>query len=73
MTADWSLYNKAKVFHLHSNNIYNIDKQLLDADVDHVIALHVDNPKVAWDTDKLWIILRQSISQHQSFSVSTIK
>ena len=44
----------------------------LDADVDHLIKLHLDYPQATLDTDtdtdtdtdKLWIILRQSVAQH---------
>ena len=47
----------------------------IDADVDHPIKLHVDYPQAALDidTDKLWIILRQSVTQNGSFNVSEIK
>jgi len=45
----------------------------IDADVDHLIKLHVDYPQAALDTDKLWVILRQSVTQHGSFIVSEIQ
>ena len=47
----------------------------IDSDVDHLIKLHVDYPQAALDidTDKLWIILRQSVTQNGSFNVSEIK
>ena len=38
----------------------------IDVDVDHLIKLHVDYPQAALDTDKLWVILRQSATQHGS-------
>ena len=47
----------------------------IDSDVCHLIKLHVDYPQAALDidTDKLWIILRQSVTQNGSFNVSEIK
>jgi len=46
----------------------------IDANVDHLIKLHVDYLQAALDidTEKLLIILRQSLTQHGSFNVPEI-
>ena len=79
--TDWPLYNKAKEDHHSAFLQYQQHRQSLssfllthiDADVDHLIKLHLDYPQAALDTEKLWIILRQSLTQHGSFNVSEIK
>ena len=39
------------------------------------MKLHPDYAEAAenWDTNKLWIILRQSVNQHGTFNASEIK
>ena len=47
----------------------------IDANVDHLIKLHVDYPQAALDidTNKLWIILRHSVTQQGFLDVSETK
>ena len=47
----------------------------IDSDVDHHNKIHSDNAEAAenLDTNKLWIILRQSVNQHGTFNTSEIK
>jgi hypothetical protein len=81
--TDWPLYNKAKEEYYVTQQKYQHDKQALwsyllthiDSDVDHLIKLHPDYAEAAenWDTNKLWIILRQSVNQHGTFNASEIK
>ena len=81
--TDWPLYNKTKEEYYVSQQRYQHDKQALwsyllthiDSDVDHLIKLHPDYAEAAenWDTNKLWIILRQSVNQHGTFNASEIK
>jgi len=81
--TDWPLYNKAKEdyhsallqYQKHRQSLWSFLLTHIDADVDHLIKLHLDYPQAALDidTDKLWIILRQSVTQHGSFNVSEIK
>ena len=81
--TDWPLNNKAKEDYHSSILQYRQHRQALwsfllthiDSDVDHLIKLHVDYSQAALDidTDKLWIILRQSVTQNGSFNVSEIK
>jgi hypothetical protein len=79
--TDWPLYNKDKEDYHTSLQQYRQYRQALwsflltyiDVDIDHLIKFHVDYPQTALDTDKLWIILRQSGAQHGLFNVSEIK
>ena len=81
--TDWPLYNKAKEdyhtsilqYRQHRQALWSFLLTHIDSDVDHLIKLHVDYPQAALDidTDKLWIILRQSVTQNGSFNVSEIK
>ena len=81
--TDWPLYNKAKEEFYASQQRYQHDKQALrsyllthiDSDVDHLIKLHPEYAEASDDSDtnKLWIILRESINQHGTFNASEIK
>ena len=70
--TDWPLYNKAKEDYYssllqcrqHRQALWSFLLTHIDADINHLIKLHVDYPHVALDidTDKMWIILRQSVT-----------
>jgi len=67
--TDFPLSNKAredyhsalKQYQQHRQSLWSFLLTHIDADVYHLIKLHVDYPQAALDTDtdKLWIILRQ--------------
>ena len=72
--TDWPLYNNAKEEYYVSQQCYQHDKQALwsyllthiDSDVDYLIKLHPEYAEASdnLDTNKLWIIFRQSFNQH---------
>jgi len=47
----------------------------IDSDVDHLIKIHREYVEAAdnLDTNKFWVILRQSANQHGAFNASKIK
>ena len=71
--TDWPLYNKAKEDYnsslqqcqQHRQALWSFLLTHVDADVDHLIKLHVDYPQASLDieTNQLWIILQQSVTQ----------
>ena len=81
--TDWPVYNKAKEEFYVSQQRNQHDKLALwsyllthiDSDVDHLIELHPEYAEASdnLDTNKLWIILRQSVNQHGTFKASEIK
>jgi hypothetical protein len=82
--TDWPLYNEAKEdLYYVSQQRYQHDKKALwsyllthiDSDFYHLIKLHPEYIEAAdnLDTNKLWIMLRQSVNQHGTFNASEIK
>ena len=79
--TDCPLYYKAKEDYHSSFLQYQQHRQAfwsfllthIDAHVDHFIKLYYPQADFDIDTDKLWIVLRQSVTQNGSFNVSEIK
>jgi hypothetical protein len=80
---DWSIYNKAMEEYRTNQAKFANDKATLwshllthiDMDVDHLIKLHpnYEQAVTTCNTDKLWVILRQSVTQLGTFNASEIK
>ena len=74
--TDWPMYHSSlQQYQRHRQALQSFLLTHIDVDVDHLIKLHVDYPQATLDidTDKSWIILPESVTQHGSFNVLEIK
>ena len=78
--TDWPLYKAREDNHSallqyqqHRQSLWSVLFTHIDADVDYLIKIHLDYPQEDTDTEKLLVILRQSVTQHGSFIVSEIQ